>query len=183
MFGSYNQTSRWSWVFGLSWSRSIAIKDRSVICGYGDGRGWMWGIRKSHHWWWRGEVFPDQRSVASLGEGRADRVSHEKCWCVCMECLRSSEVGSKFHLPSFECQSIRHPQKSNHIGARLRTILMLSRRMWLNLNGLGLLKRCFTLSGWPILQWWRRRVKSGEYVWISKIWTRPTQKIPSLCLE
>ena len=38
-------------------------------------------------------------------------------------------------------------------GVHLKSILRLSKRKCSSLSRLGLLKRCFTLSGWPI-PWW-----------------------------
>ena len=54
------------------------------------------------------------------------------------------------------------PLGSNHLGAHLRIILTLSKTRWWGLSRLGLLKRCSTLNGWPILCLWRRKVESGR---------------------
>ena len=72
----------------------------------------MWRSRNDCCQWWSIEVLSEWGSIASSREGRADRVSQEKCWCVHMKCLRGSGGGSELHLPSFKCWSISHPQKA-----------------------------------------------------------------------
>ena len=60
------------------------------------------------------------------------------------------------------------PQGSNHLGAHLRIILMLSKTMWWNLSRLRLLKKYSILNGWPTLWLWRRKMESSGYVYRSE---------------
>ena len=39
----------------------------------------------------------------------------------------------------------------------------------MKLKQTGLLKKCSTLNGWPILWLWRRKMENGGHVWTSQI--------------
>ena len=151
MFGGRHFASTRGWALGLCRGGLIAIKDPGVTCQWANWGGEMWGFGEDCCGGWFRKVFLGRSLTASSRKGRAGRFSHGECRCVRMECLQNSRGLSELHLPSFECQPICYPPKSNLLEAHLKNILMLSKTKWQGLSRRELSKKFSTLNGWPIL--------------------------------